>query len=221
MPAARLFDEVLKLFHAGHAVRSFDLLVHYGLLQYLFPAVAELLEGPEGESVAEFVRTGLANTDQRVAEDKPITPMFLYAVLLWPAVRRLADELESEGESEYAAMHGALGRLVTEQIERTSLPKRFGTPMKEMLVMQRRFVQRRGARVSRLLQHKRFRAAFDFMLLRASVGEVEQDVADWWSARQESDEPEEAASSTFKRSRRSRRGGRRRSRSRASDAARQ
>jgi poly(A) polymerase len=221
VPPARLFDEILKLFHSGHAEKSFDLLVEHDLLRYLFPATAQRLEGSDRDAVLAFVRRGLANTDRRVVEDKPITPMFLYGVLLWPAIRHLAEELQSRGgETEYAATHEAINRVVAGQVARTALPKRFGTPMKEMLLMQRRFNQRRGARAARLLEHKRFRAALDFLLLRASVGEADTELAQWWAARQEPDSDDDRQASARKgRRRRSRRGGRRRSGARASDSA--
>ena len=219
VPAARLFDEVLKLFHTGHAQRSLDLLIRYDLLRYLFPAAAGLLDGPQADEVGRFIRQGLANTDQRVAEDKPITPMFLYAVFLWPAVRRLATELmEKEGQTEYAAMQEAVTKVTMEQVGRTSLPKRFGTPMKEMLVMQRRFHQQRGARARKLLEHKRFRAAYDFLELRASVGEVDASLAQWWADRQAPQSSEPGAPRERPRRRRSRRGGRRRSRAGTADS---
>jgi poly(A) polymerase len=220
VPPARLFEEVLKLFHGGHAVKSFDLLVEHDLLRYLFPATAELIDGPTRESVLAFVRRGLGNTDQRIAEDKPITPMFLYAVLLWPAIAEITEKLQTEdGQTEFAAMHESLSRIVAEQVARTALPKRFGAPMKEILLMQRRFNQRRGARAARLLEHKRFRAAFDFMLLRASAGEVDQATVDWWQARQDPNQSEETAEPGVRRRRRSRRGGRRRSGNRSADSA--
>lgn len=220
VPPARLFDEVLKLFQSGHAVRSFELLVEHGLLRYLFPAASELMARPDGSNVETFIRTGLENTDTRVAEDKPISPMFLYGVFLWPAVSRLTAILqEREGMTEYVATQEALSRLTLEQVERTSLPKRFSAPMKEMLTMQRRFRQRRGQRAARLLEHKRFRAAYDFLLLRAEVGEVEGELADWWTSMQGQAPEDQQKEPGSERKRRSRRGRRGRPRKRASDAA--
>lgn len=223
VPAARLFDEVLKLFQTGAAVRSFELLMEFGLFRYLFPPTGELLTHSGADEAVAFIRQGLADTDARVAADKPITPMFLYAVMLWPAIRRLSDLLQQQdGRTEYEAMHEAIQRITAEQIARTSLPRRFGTPMREMLLLQRRFNQRRGARAARLLEHKRFRAAYDFLLLRARMGEVEPDVAEWWTDLQTgaADVPQEAgAESAGRRRSRSRRGGRRRSRGRRKDAA--
>ena len=189
VPSARLFDETLKLFQTGHALQSFDKLLEYDLLRYLFPSAAALIAGEDGAAVTHFIREGLANTDRRVAEDQSITPMFLYAVFLWPAIERLADRFKAEQDaSDYEAMNEAMYRVVNEQTARTSLPKRFSIPMKEMLVLQRRFAVRKGIRAARLLEHKRFRAAYDFLVLRARCGEVEQELADWWTEVQQADE---------------------------------
>ncbi len=209
VPPARLFDELLKLFHSGHAVRSFELLLHYDLLRYLFRDTQAALEGEEGEKVAEFVRRGLANTDARIREDKPVTPMFLYAVFLWAPIRALARRLEQEGWQSGQAMLEASQSVVAGQ--QTTFPRRFSSPMKELLNMQWRFTERQGVRAARLLDHKRFRAAYDFLLLRASCGEVDQETAAWWTEIQTLS-PEEQGKMLGRqgRSRRRRRGGRRR-----------
>jgi poly(A) polymerase len=188
VPPARLFDETLKLFQTGHAVKSFDKLVEYDLLRYLFPGAAALLETDQAETVAEFIRCGLANTDKRIAEDMSVTPMFLYAVLLWPPIQALADRLRAEqGRSEFEVMQEAMFRVVHEQTARTALPKRFSVPMKEVLALQRRFENRKGVRAERLLEHKRFRAAYDFLVLRSQCGEVEPELAEWWTEIQAAD----------------------------------
>jgi poly(A) polymerase len=124
-----------------------------------------------------------------LAEDKSITPMFLYAVFLWPGVRRLAEKLaEDQNVREYEAMQEAMFRIVAEQTARTSVPKRFSMPMKEILGLQRRFSNQKGVRALKLLEHKRFRAAYDFLLLRSRCGEVEPALAEWWTEVQEMDE---------------------------------
>jgi poly(A) polymerase len=182
VPAARLFDETLKLFQTGHAAKSFDRLVELDLLRYLFPSTAALIAGPEREAILRFVRLGLENTDRRIAEDQSVTPMFLYAVLLWPAIERLAERVQSErGCGDFEAMQESMARIVAEQTARTALPKRFSMPMKEMLILQRRFDQRTGARALKLLEHKRFRAAYDFLVLRSRAGEVDAELATWWT----------------------------------------
>lgn len=186
VPAARLFDETLKLFQSGHASKSFDELVRYDLLQYLFPAAGSLLAEDADGQVADFIRQGLANTDSRIADEQSVTPMFLYAVFLWPAIRRLAERLAAdENMREFEAMQEAMFRVIAEQTARTALPKRFSIPMREMLALQRRFSTRRGVRAAGLLEHRRFRAAYDFLVLRSRCGEVEPELASFWTDVQE------------------------------------
>ena len=179
VPPARLFDELLKLFHAGHAVRSFELLLEYDLFRYLFQDTNALLETEQRAKLLEFIRTGLAATDARVRADKPVTPMFLYAVFLWFPIRALAQQLQQEGWNDSHAVVEASNRIVAAQ--QTSFPRRFSAPMKELLAMQWRFDERQGVRAARLLTHKRFRAAYDFLLLRARCGEVPQELVDFWT----------------------------------------
>jgi poly(A) polymerase len=210
VPSARLFDEVLKLFHSGEALRSFELLREHGLFGYLFPDTEAALQGLDGESALEFVRLGLDNTDQRIREDKPVTPTFLYAVFLWPVIRHLATELEGERFAPAMAIAEAAHRVVGEQQRHTTLPKRFGAPMKEILTMQPRFENRQGPRGARLLEHKRFRAAYDFLVLRSRCGEVDLEIADFWTRVQEMT-PEEQREA-FGGGKRRRQGRRRRSR---------
>jgi poly(A) polymerase len=210
VPPARLFDELLKLFHSGHAVKSFDLLLHHDLLRYLFEGTNTLLETGDRETILKFIRRGLANTDERIRADKPVTPMFLYAVFLWPPIKELARQLQQDGWNDAQAVLEASQRIVAQQ--QTSFPRRFSSPMKELLAMQWRFGQRQGARAARLLEHKRFRAAYDFLLLRASAGEVDQEIADWWTELQTlpPDEQQKLFGSKRRRQGRRRRGGRRR-----------
>ncbi|MFL2547411.1 MAG: polynucleotide adenylyltransferase PcnB [Candidatus Rariloculaceae bacterium] len=182
VPPARLFDETLKLFQSGHAVRSLELLLEFDLLKYLFPNTADSLTRDSDGSALQLLRAGLANTDRRVKEELPITPMFLYAVLLWqPICERSAQIFEKYEVSEIEALLDACDEIVSEQQGHTGYPKRFSVPMKDMLVMQKRFQRRRGIRAQRLLSHKRFRAAYDFLLLRAQCGEEDQELADWWT----------------------------------------
>lgn len=220
VPAARLFDEVLKLFQSGHGLRSFELLEEHGLFEYLFPATHAVLRGPAGEKASELIRHGLESTDTRVADGQPVTPMFLFALMLWPAIKELATEIRSEeGCTEFHATTEAIYRLIGEQQYTTSLPKRFGGPMREILQMQHRFEQRHGARASKLLEHKRFRAAYDFMMLRAECGEVDRETAAWWTEIQGMSKPEQRAEFGVKRRRTSarRKGRRRRNRGPARD----
>ena len=182
VPPARLFDETLKLFHTGHALRSLQLLIEFDLLQYLFPHTADSLRADGSGRTLALLQAGLANTDRRIQQDQPVTPMFLYAVLLWhPIVERAAQNREKYDVSEIEALLNACEAIVSELQSHIAYPRRYSVPMKDMLVMQRRFQNRRGIRALRLLTHKRFRAAYDFLLLRARCGEVDQELADWWT----------------------------------------
>jgi poly(A) polymerase len=205
VPPARLFEETLKLFQAGHAVRTFELLMKYGLLRYLFPYTADAIAGDASDGVLRLIRSGLENTDRRVRSEQSVTPMFLYAVMLWHAIRAEATRIEAQdGCSETEALLRASDTIVSGQQRYTAFPKRFSLPMKDILVMQQKFTSRRGARAHRLLEHKRFRAAYDFLLLRAQCGEVDAELATWWSEVQAMPEQEQRKAFDVKRARRRR-----------------
>ena len=186
VPAARLFDEMLKLFLSGYAVETFELLRHYDLFRYLFPMTDACLSREEHGFPHMLVAKGLVNTDDRVAEGKPVTPAFLFAVLLWEPVRERAAALQVEGLSEIQALQQAGDEIIAAQIQRVSLPKRFSLQTREIWVMQARLKRRNGKRAERLFEMTRFRAAYDFLLLRAETGEDElQPLAEWWTEYQE------------------------------------
>lgn len=180
VPAARLFDEFLKLFQAGNAERTFDLLHDHGLFKEMFPATdRELAEDP---GFMRFTRAALQNTDRRVQEGKSVTPMFLLGVFLWAPVRKLAAIRRSEEKmSESQALSLASYEIVAQQQRRISIPRRFTVPMREMLSLQPRFEFMRGKRAMKLLDHRRFRAAYDFMMLRAEVGQESEETARFWT----------------------------------------
>jgi poly(A) polymerase len=182
VPPARLFDEINKLFLVGSAARSFAMLEQYHLLEHLFPDLAAALAHFGRESSAALVlQLGLKGTDDRVREDKSVTPMFLFAVLLWPVIRRLYERAPPAAGMEIDALVAACEQATARQQGRIAVPKRFTLPMREMIALQPRFERRDGRRVLRVLDHPRFRAAYDFLLLRAAAGEVPQELADWWT----------------------------------------
>ncbi|MBU0498537.1 MAG: polynucleotide adenylyltransferase PcnB [Gammaproteobacteria bacterium] len=192
VPSARLFEECLKLFHGGQAVETFEKLRHYRLFDWLFPETERCLGEEEDHFPITFVVHGLANTDARILENKPVTPAFLFAVLLWEPVRRLAGfYVEREGLDETASLQRAGSEVLVRSLERVSIPKRYSLDMREIWQLQPRFEARSGKRPQRLLSHPRFRAAYDFMLLRAKAGEAEQELADWWTRFQASGEEEQ------------------------------
>ena len=180
VPAARLFDEFLKLFQAGNAERTFDLLHDHGLFREIFPATDEELAKDAG--FMRFTRAALQNTDRRVQDGKSVTPMFLLGVFLWLPVKKLAEIRRSEEKmSESQSLSLASYEIVAQQQRRISIPKRFTVPMREMLSLQPRFEFKRGKRAMKLLDHRRFRAAYDFMLLLAEVGLGSQETAKFWT----------------------------------------
>ncbi len=189
VPAARLFDELLKLFLGGSALYSFEKLRHFDLFRHLFPETDECLAHEEQGFPITFVTRGLENTDTRIREEKPVTPAFLFAVLLWEPVRLRAQKLEAKGESKHDAMLEAGSAAISQQVRRVSIPKRFSLQMREIWNMQHRLEQR-GKRALRLLAYPRFRAAYDFLLLRAESGEIDTALAAWWTLIQEVSEDE-------------------------------
>ncbi|MCX2779219.1 polynucleotide adenylyltransferase PcnB [Microbulbifer thermotolerans] len=182
---ARLFDEVLKLLMSGHGERTFELLHHYQLWHHLFPNNAALLEDPVALALT---RLALRNTDQRIRDDLRVTPAFLYAALLWPAVIAEQQHLESQGTPPVPALAQAAQKVTSSQLAHTAIPKRFSIPMREIWDLQLRLPQRNGNRAQRLSEHPRFRAAYDFLLLREESGELAPGLGQWWAAFQQADE---------------------------------
>ena len=196
---------------------SYRHLRKFGLFRQLFPDTDCWLDDPEYAADALLIERALEKTDRRIAEGQPVTPMFLFGVFLWRAVRMLAAQLRGEdGDiSEMQALIAATAELSARQAQRIALPRRFGFPMRDMLQLQPRFDNRHGRRAMNLLSHKRFRAAYDLMLLRASTGEVAQEVADFWTEIQEL--PEEEQRNRFGITGRRRRPAKRRRRSGSAD----
>ncbi len=195
IPPSRLFEEVLKLFHGGTALSAFEKLRHYGLFAHLFPATEACLAREENAFPITFVCRGLENTDRRIQEDKPVTPAFLFAVLLWEPVRLRYEELVARGLSPLEAMSQAAAEVSAQQRPQVALPKRFALLMQEIWALQPRLEQRQGKRPYRLVTHPRFRAAYDFLVLRAESGEADEETAQWWTRFQEAN-PQERAGMT-------------------------
>lgn len=181
VPAARLFDETLKLFLSGFGAASYRMLKKYGLFQHMFPATAAAFGQKPYAYAEDMLLLGLENTDQRIREDKPVTPTFLFAVLLWAAVLREMNERQGGASPDTSVLLDACDSVLKNQQSRVSIPRRFGIPMRELLLLQPRFNRRNGAKCLSMLQHPRFRAAFDFLLLRAQVGAADPELAHWWT----------------------------------------
>ncbi len=185
IPAARLFDETQKLFLAGFASRSFELLAGHGLLEHLFPSLAAHLARESTGMTRRLIEQGLANTDRRVRQGRPVTPTFLFGVLLFGPISDAAQRRFDAGKPATLAIAEACDEVISAQVHRIGLPKRFSVPLRELLALQPRFQRREGRKALNLLNHPRFRAAYDFLLLRAEAGLEDPAVAQWWTAIQE------------------------------------
>jgi poly(A) polymerase len=181
VPPARLFDETLKLFLSGFGTKAYRLLRQYGLFEHLFPQSAAAFALPPYSYAADMLEQGLVNTDARIAAGKAVTPTFLFAVLLWSAVLRELNERQAGPSPDLAQLMQACDTVLRAQQSRVAIPRRFAVPMRELLMLQPRFNRRSGAKSLSLLQHPRFRAAFDFLLLRAQVGVADPGLAQWWT----------------------------------------
>ena len=181
VPPARLYDEVLKLFHHAHGVASWRELRDSGFSAILFPQTETALAGEDGERWESLIVKALENTDKRISQDKPVIPAFLYAVLLWrPYCDRLA--VLAEGEKAYNECVWQAGdEVFAEQCRRVAVPRRVSSPANEIWHMQGNLERRRPRSIEPMLASKRFRAAFDFLALREGVGEVPRELVEWWA----------------------------------------
>ncbi|MFV2004363.1 MAG: polynucleotide adenylyltransferase PcnB [Gammaproteobacteria bacterium] len=184
IPAARLYEEVLKMFHSGHAVSSFELLQEFDLLKYLFPDAAKSIE--QDESVKQMLTIAMRNTDDRIRKDMRVTPAFLFAALLWHSVNSRVHELVDKGMPYSVAIQKIATRVLSQQASSVSIPKRFTSTMRDIWGLQARFHYRAGKRALAVLEHEKFRAGYDFLCIRAQAGEVvdngnlEEDCL-WWT----------------------------------------
>lgn len=191
IPAPRLFEEVLKLFLSGNALVTYRLLREYKLFGELFPLTEQCVA--DDEFASRFVEQTMINTDTRIQSGKSVTPYYFFAALLWPSLQRIQAEFLEQGIPPQPALHKAASRVIEQQLKRTSIPKRFTIPMKEIWDMQSRLEKKRGKKASEVAESNRFRAAYDFVLLREQCGEDLKGLGDWWTRYQDSDEYKEVA----------------------------
>ncbi|MDR1849248.1 MAG: polynucleotide adenylyltransferase PcnB [Zoogloeaceae bacterium] len=184
VPTPRLFDEILKMLTSGYAIECLSALRAEGLQHDTLPLLDMALHDPQGE---KFIQLALANTDQRIREGKTSSPAFLFAVLLWREVNVTWQKLCQEGEPPQTALFQAMSDVLQTQGEKLAITRRIAADIKEIWALQSRLEQRSGKRVYGILAHPRFRAAYDFLLLRAEAGEIAPELPDWWLAFQEAD----------------------------------
>ncbi len=181
VPASRLFDEMIKLLQTGHALASVAELRKHGLTQ-VFPLLAPLMREPQGESPAHvrFIEAALADTDRRVAEDRSVAPSFMLACLLWHEVRERWQAALGRGAHNVPALQESIDAVFDARIGDISGRGKLAADMREIWLMQPRFERRSGSAPHALIEQPRFRAAYDFLRLRADCGEADADLADWW-----------------------------------------
>jgi poly(A) polymerase len=181
IPAARMFEEVLKLLLSGNGEQTYYLLRDFDLFKYLFPATDAAIEADTSEDfqVEDFVILALRNSDERIAQGKSVTPAYLFAALLWHPLQQRLSKITNM--PPIPAMHQAAQDVILQQVKCTSIPRRFSTPMKEIWDMQLRLPRRHGNRAAELVENKRFRAAYDFVLLREASGEQLENLGEWWT----------------------------------------
>jgi poly(A) polymerase len=184
VPAARVFDEMLKLLMSGHALACLQELRKEGLHHGLLPLLDVVLEQPLGE---KFVTLALAGTDQRVQHGKPVSPGFLFAALLWHQVLEKWTAYQAAGEYPIPALHLAADDVLNTQTEKLALQRKIASDMRDIWAMQPRFERRVGKSPYKLLEHLRLRAGYDFLLLRCASGEIDPEIGEWWTAFMEAD----------------------------------
>ena len=183
IPSARLFEEVCKLFLTGHGRRSMEALQRFGLSRILFPGL-KAGNGPGKIQLGSLLTKALDNTDERIRDSKPITPAFFFAALLWQPVKDRWQRVVSDGETEYNAMMIAADEVLAAQVTSTAIPRRFSAVTRQIWTMQPRFAKTKGKRWKRLLNEERFRAGYDFLLLRAHEDPSLEPLCEFWTEAQ-------------------------------------
>jgi poly(A) polymerase len=178
VPAARVFDEMLKLLQSGHSLACLKELRAAGLHHGLLPLLDVVLEQPIG---MKFVTLALESTDARVRAGKGVSPGFLFASLLWHQVLEKWNAYRAAGEAPIPALHLAADDVLDNQTDSLALQRRIATDMRDIWAMQPRFERRNGKNPYKLLEHPRFRAGFDFLLLRCESGELDAELGNWWA----------------------------------------
>lgn len=184
IPPARMFEEFLKLFLSGKAFENFCLLREYDLFKYFFPAVDQALNHEDYPHIAAFIALALKNTDERINNEKRVTPAFLFAALLWYPLQKHVSQLRQKTQlTPQDAFFGALGEIMSEQQRSIAIPKRFQAVMKDIWILQDKLSKREGKKAFKAFEHPKFRAGYDFLLLRADIEKSNQlvELAKWWT----------------------------------------
>ena len=190
IPAARLFEEFLKMFIAGKAVANFEQLRSYNLFGYFFPAVDQALNNEQDEQrfLLDFIMLAMENTDKRINNDQRVTPAFLFAAMLWYPLQKHIQQIKVTTQlTPQDLFFAALNEIMPEQQRSIAIPKRFQAVIKDIWILQDKLGRREGKRAFKTLEHPKFRAGYDFLLLRAQIEATPEldELAHWWTDFQE------------------------------------
>jgi poly(A) polymerase len=177
IPSGRLFEEVLKLFHSGHSILTYRLLQQYDLFKGLFPLLSATAND---KNTIRWIETACLHTDQRLHENKTVSPSFLFSVLLWPALEQITQKQLEQGIPIGVAYLRAIKEVLVSQSRVTALNRICSQAMRDIWLLQPALVQKHPKKVRRLLSHLRFRAAYDFLWLRIECGDLPESVGTWW-----------------------------------------
>jgi poly(A) polymerase len=177
VPVSRMFDEMIKLLQTGHALRSLDELRKQGMHR-VFPLLEVVFNADEGRE--RFIRLALEDTDRRVAEGRAVAPSFMLACMLWHDVQSRWTQMKEAGEPPVPALQQAIDAVFDARIGDISGRGKLAADMREIWLMQPRFDRRTGNAPFALVEQPRFRAGYDFLRLRADVGQIDADLAEWW-----------------------------------------
>ncbi len=192
VPAARLFDETVKLFHSGNASRVFELLRHFQLLQFLVPALDEWIKSEPDAEMLDFIDQSLVNTDKRVNSQLHVSPAFIFAVLLWPVVHLQASKLQAGKMKAIPALSQAGNDVISRQVKHIAIPRRYSQTSKDIWSLQPRFLRTQGKYPLKLICFPSFRAAYDFMCIQSLVGLMPGNLCAWWTEFQVNNKPPES-----------------------------
>jgi len=194
IPPARMFEEFLKLFMSGKALENFEQLRKYDLFRYFFPVADQCLAQQTEPYLQDFINLALKNTDKRINNQQRVTPAFLFAAMLWYPLQTQVKRLRIETQlTPQDAFFAALSEIMAEQQRSIAIPKRFQSVMKDIWILQDKLERREGKRAYKALEHPKFRAGYDFLLLRAEIESANmdadnstiQELAKWWTDFQE------------------------------------
>lgn len=180
VPSARLFDEFLKISLGGHSEKTFSLLENVGLFSVLFPRLWRHYQSDDALNIRTLITNASSSTDARIAEEKGVHPAFLIAVLLWPSFKETMDHHLEHGEKFYVALARSLKYILKHHEMPMSVPRRLTLVIEEIWTLQYHLTQTRRSRIFSTFNHPRFRAAYDFMLLRAEIDLSLKQLCVWW-----------------------------------------